>query len=50
VIFFKVFLSLDQISELYDTRWRKLFGAGGQKWCNLLAIKIAPTWPQGAES
>jgi hypothetical protein len=30
VIFFKVFLSLDQISELCDATWRKLFGASGQ--------------------
>jgi hypothetical protein len=30
VIFFKVFLSLDQITELYDATWRKFLGAGSQ--------------------
>jgi hypothetical protein len=50
VIFFNVFLSLDQISELYDAMWRKLCGAGDGYRCNRLAIKIAPTWLQDGEA
>ena len=47
--FFKVFLSLDQFSELYDATWRKLFGAGNQYWCNRLANRIAVTRLQNVE-
>jgi hypothetical protein len=37
VIFFKVFLSLDQISELYDATRRKLPVTSSQYWCNRVA-------------
>jgi hypothetical protein len=39
VIFFKLFLSLDQISELYDATWRKLLAPAVSSGATGLPLK-----------